>query len=404
MLQKFILCLFITLSFSTAIAQSDKQRFVLKKNGIYKHSVLSTHPFGIFFSRLNQNFKIRPSEKNELSISLESGNIWGPNVKTYIPTDPNVQQEIGDIFWDQRQYFIDEDTISAQTFEIKTDGVIKGLRANMSFRINKNQEFNIGIRSFLLTSGKMPYSIFTSDEFIETFHEKIAGGSDPFDRSVFGLNEADIRYLDRNGRLLQLEENDFIFGGIETAYYYYPEGLINEKQNFHMNFGAHVGINLSNYNRSLDLGLTASAIKQVSAFRKNDFSIGLGLGILRKNVADYNTENIEFGTNKSIGNLESAIEYHFVSKGKTTHAFSANYYLQTSLNKKKEFDYIIPIRPDNGHKAWAHGTTNTYRNSNYWTFMYTFSRKIATSVYLQQDLYVNNNPDLQTGISVRFGL
>jgi len=36
--------------------------------------------------------------------------------------------------------------------------------------------------------------------------------------------------------------------------------------------------------------------------------------------------------------------------------------------------------------------------------MYSFTRKITTTFYLQQDLTLNNNPDIQTGISIEFGI
>ena len=401
---RIILCLFLSLTPVLLKAQDSDVTEVIEKNGIYKHSVLSTHPFGIFFSRLNNNFKTRPSKETELSISLESGNIWGPFVKTYIPDDANIRDLVSDSEWHQRQYILNEDTISARTFEIKTDGVIKGLRANINIRVNSTQEVNLGIRTYMLSKGKLPFTVLSGDEFIENFHNKVAGGEDPFDRGVFGFNQAEISYLDRNGRQLTLNSGDFMATGIESAFYWYPEFLINEKRNLHINIGGHLGTNLSKYNASMDIGLSASGVKDFSILRSSDFSVGFGLGLLRKNIIDFKSDNLELGTNDFIGNLESVLEYHFVSNGNTTHAFSANFYFQTSLNSKKEYEYIIPIRPVDGHKSWGHGTTNLYKNNDYWTFMYTFSRKIATSFYLQQDFTVNNNPDIQTGVSIRFRL
>ena len=145
---RLILWLFL---FSVPIllkAQDHGNTNFIEKNGIYKHSVLSTHPFGIFFSRLNNNFKTHTSSKTELSISLESGNVWGPFVKTYIPNDDDIRDLVSQREWHQRQYILNEDTISAKTFEIKTDGVIKGLRANINFKVNKTQEVYIGINLY----------------------------------------------------------------------------------------------------------------------------------------------------------------------------------------------------------------------------------------------------------------
>ena len=36
--------------------------------------------------------------------------------------------------------------------------------------------------------------------------------------------------------------------------------------------------------------------------------------------------------------------------------------------------------------------------------MYSVEKKLTTTFYLQQDLTVNNNPDIQTGINVSFNL
>lgn len=399
-----VLWLLLLSSITLVIAQEQQDLDVIDKNGIYKHSVLSTHPFGIFFNRLNSNFKLHVSDSPELSLSLESGNVWGPFVQTYIPNDTEIRNLVSQRVWHQRQYILDEDTISAKTFEIKTDGVIRGLRANINFRINATQEINLGIRTYMLTKGKLPLAAITSDEFIEKFHKKVAGGDDPFDRSVFGLNKADIRYTDRHGRQMTVSNGQIMATGIESSYYWYPPSLFDNSKDLYVNFGGHMGINLSRYNSSMDIGLTSSGIKQFSIFKPRDFSLGAGLGVLRKNIVDLKSENLEFGTNDYIGSLESAIEYHFVSKGKTRHAFSANFYFQTSLNRKREFDYIIPIRTLEGHKSWGHGTTNLYKNNDYWTFMYTFARKVITSFYIQQDFTVNNNPDVQTGISMKFRL
>jgi len=126
------------------------------------------------------------------------------------------------------------------------------------------------------------------------------------------------------------------------------------------------------------------------------------LGLLRKNIINLKENNLELGSNNYLGNIETVIEYNFNSKGQTIHSFGADFYLQTSLNKKNEFEYIIPIRSGVSEKSWVTGLSNLYRNNNYWTFFYSFSKKITTTFYLQQDLTLNNNPDIQTGIGISF--
>jgi len=397
--------LFVFLTFfsiNNSYSQEQDTAFSSIKNGISKPSILSTHPFGIFFSRIQGNFKSIPTRKHSLNISLESGNVWGTPIKTYIPNDESIRNEARKYEWHQAQYFFDEESLDAKSFELQIDGVIKGLRLNTNFRLGNQHELNLGLRFFMLTKGKAPFTILTSDKFVENFHNKIAGGDDPFDRGVFGHNKAQIKYLDRNGSRIELTNNDFFIGGLETTYYYYPKALSTDT--FYTNFGAHFGTNLSKYNSSIDFGLSSNITKKILMPNENFVQIGLGLGALRKGVLNMKQNNVDFGTNNFIGHLESALEYNFISKKRTIHSFGVDFYFQTSLNKKDELEYIIPIRNPDAHKAWGHGVTNLYKNNNYWTFLYSFTKKVTTTFYLQQDFTVNNNPDIQTGVSIAFNL
>ena len=108
---------------------------------------------------------------------------------------------------------------------------------------------------------------------------------------------------------------------LETSYYYYPELSINSFKNFYINFGAHLGINLSKYNASLDFGISTNIIKTYALNDLKYFQFGLSIGVIRKNGIEFKTNNIDFGTNKYLGYLENIIEYNFISKRKTTHSF-----------------------------------------------------------------------------------
>ncbi len=399
---KYLSAIIFFFIFSVNHSQQIDSTYTKNKNGISKPSLLSTHPFGIFFSRIQGNFKTHVGEHLNIQIAVESGNVWGTQIKTYIPNNLTVRDEVRKHEWHQAQYFFDEETLDSKLFELQIDGVIKGFHINTNFKIADKHELNVGLRIFALTKGKMPFSSLTSDKFIENFHDNVAGGNDPFDREVFGYNRANISYLDRNGNVLQLNNNDLFIGGIETSYYYYPNAL--SKYNLFLSFGGHLGTNLSKYNMSLDLGLSANIVKKIIINLNSYLHFGVGFGALRKNALLLNNHNIDFGTNPYIGHLENVMEYNFVSKGKTTHSFGVDLYFQTSLNKKDEFKYIIPIRNTDAHKAWGHGVTNLYKNNNYWTFLYSFTRKTTTTFYVQQDFTVNNNPDIQTGMSIKFNV
>jgi len=393
----FIFCL-------SSFSQITDSSYVFEKNGIIKPNILSTHPFGIFISRLQGNFKTHAPTKTTLKLGLESGNVWAAPVTAYIPNDKNVREIVKKIVWHKTQFLIDVDTLDAKTMTLQFDGVIKGFTLQTNFKLGEEHELDVDFRAFSLSNGNFPFSVLTSDDFIESFHTNIAGGDDPFGRKLFGLNNAGIFYKDTHDNTLEFNKGDIIIGGFKTSYYYYPKQLINKNETFHVNFGAHLGANLSKYNSSVDLGLSSNAIKQYALNDRNSLNFGLNLGVLRKNVIEFNDDNVELGNNNFIGNLESIVEFSFVSKGKTTHSFGADFYFQTSLNKRDEFNYLIPIRNGVTEKSWVTGVSHLYKHNNYWTFLYSFTRKITTTFYLQQDLTLNNNPDIQTGISIEFSL
>ena len=165
-----------------------------------------------------------------------------------------------------------------------------------------------------------------------------------------------------------------------------------------------MGTNLSKYNSSIDVGLSSNAVKTYKFNEKRNFQVGMSLGVIRKNAINFKDDNIDFGTNDFIAYLENALEYNYVSSKRIIHSFGVDFYVQTTLNKIDERDYMIPIRHPDAHNAWGHGVTNLYEFNDYWTFMYSFTKKNTLTIYLQQDFTVSNNPDIQTGISYSFKL
>ncbi|OUR96087.1 hypothetical protein A9Q86_16545 [Flavobacteriales bacterium 33_180_T64] len=397
----FLICFTATnITWSQAIDSTT----ITLKNGISKPSILSTHPFGIFITRLQSNFKKTASQKTGLSFSIESGNVWSAPVTGYIPNDNDIRDQVSHIEWHKREFAFNINEIDAQRIDIAIDGILKGFRGQLSIPINSKSDLNIGFRSYILTKGKTPFTILTGDQFIESFHDYIAGGEDPFARRVFGFNKAKILYNDRNNNTLEIQNGDFLIGGLETSYYYYPNFLSNPNKNIYSNFGTHIGFNLSKYNSSIDIGFSGNVLKQYHLKDQKYFQIGVGIGLLKKNGIEFSSKNLVFGTNEFIGHIETAIEYNFISKRQTTHSFGIDFYLQTSYNKKSEFNYLIPVRNGVSEKTWANGLQHLYENNNYWTFLYSFTKKVTTTFYVQQDLTLNNNPDIQTGMSISFSL
>ncbi len=392
-----ILCLFcLTLN-------AQKIDSLLIKNGIQNPSLLSTHHFGIFSSRINTNFKYTPSKVPTLSFNYTSGNNFHPFVEAYFPKDPEVRQQLSQIKWHDRPFnFIDQDVTPADYMNIVIDAVIKEFRVNASFPINSQHELAINMRSYLITKGKHPFSLFTSDESIEWFHSNIAGGEDPFGRRYYGLNQVNFTYQDRNGNTLNLNNNAFFIGGLELSHYYYPKLNINKTKNIYLNFGTHLGWNTSRFNASIDAGVSANAIKKLPLKNNYELNFAFGANLLRKNLINFK-DVIDLGNNRYLGTIEGEIEITKYTKKGNFNALGLNYQAQSRYNKKEEADYFKLLgkwREING--GWQNGVFTLYEPQVTWNFIYTYGTpKFLLNLFIKQDFLVNNAPDFQTGIHLK---
>src|SRR5690606_17567734 len=203
-------CFFLNYSLLVFGQQKDTLSI---KNGIENPSLLTTHHFGIFSSRINQNYKINPPKSTVIAFTSVSGNNFHPFVETYLPKDPQVRENLSQLIWHDRPFnFENQETTPADYMNIVIDAVIKEFRIDANIPLTKNHELGITLRSYLITKGKHPFSLFTSDESIEWFHSNIFGGEDPYGRRYYGLNQMHFKYTDRNGKVLQLNNNDFFIG------------------------------------------------------------------------------------------------------------------------------------------------------------------------------------------------
>ncbi|NMH89747.1 DUF1471 domain-containing protein [Flavivirga algicola] len=395
--------LFIVFAICNLFVFSQQKDSLSIKNGIENPSLLTTHHFGIFSSRINSNFKLRPPKKPTLSINSTSGNNFHPFVEAYFPKDPVAREAQSKLIWYERDFtFIDQLITPADYLNIVIDAVIKEFRLGINIPLNKKNELGITLRSYLIGKGKHPFSFFTSDESIEWFHSNISGGEDPFGRRYYGLNQVNFKYLDRNGNTLELNNNDFFIGGIEFNYFYYPTFSINKTQKIFINFGGHLGINTSRFNSSLDFGLSVNAIKKIPLKNNYEFNFGTGMNILHKNLIDFK-EVIDLGNNPFLATIEGNLEIARHTKRGNYNSLSINYQIQSRYNKRKEADYFRLLgnwEEING--GWQHGVTTLYKAQSNWSFTYTYGRpKYKFSLYFKEDFLVNNAPDFQTGISLK---
>ena len=395
--------LFIVICIYNSIVIAQKKDSLSIKNGIENPSLLATHHFGIFSSRINTNFKLTPPKKTTLTINSISGNNFQPFVEAYFPKNSEVREQLSQVIWYNRHFnFIDQATTPAEYMNIVIDAVIKEFRVGINIPLSKQHELAITLRSYLITKGKHPFSLFASDESIEWFHSNVAGGEDPYGRRYYGLNQVNFKYFDRNGKTLELNNNDFFIGGLELNHFYYPKLSINETRHIFINFGSHLGLNTSKFNSSVDIGVSGNAIKKIPLKNNYELNIALGANLLRKNLINFK-EVIDLGNNPYLGTIESNIEITKYNKKGNYNAFGINYQAQSRYNKKEEADYYKLLgkwREING--GWHHGVATLYNAQSTWNFTYTYGRpKLKLSIYIKEDFLVNNAPDFQTGVSLK---
>ena len=376
------------------------------KNGIEIPSNLTTHHFGIFSSRINQNFKIKPPKSTELSLSSISGNNFHPFLEAYFPQDPEVRKALSEVTWYDRNFtFVDQETTPAEYMNIVVDAVIKEFRFGVHFPLSKHHELSVALRSYFISNGKYPFSYLTGDKSIEWFHSHLAGGEDPFGRRYYGLEQVNFKYTNRSGDVLELHNNDFFLGGIELNYFYYPSLAINKNKSAFFNFGTHLGINTSKFNNSLDLGVSANAVKNICFKNDNELNLVAGISFLYKNLIDFQ-DVIDLGNNSILANIESGGEYTMYTKNMNYHAFGIIYQIQSRYNKGKEADYYKLLgKWQEINAGWHYGVTKLYKALSNWTFLYTYGRKnYKLTLYVKEDFLVNNAPDIQTGIGINIPL
>jgi hypothetical protein len=393
-----ILCLLVC--FSSKAQQADS---LVLKNGIDSPNHLTTHHFGMFISRVSTNFKHKAPVKTTFSFNQSSGNLFHPYVEAYFPKDRETRERFSNTVWYQRSFdFIDQETTPADYMNIVIDAVIKEFRTTLNIPLSHQHELTIAVRSHLITKGKYPFSIFTSDETIEWFHSNIAGGEDPYGRRYYGLNQVNFKYTDRDGEILEFENNNFFIGGIEINHHYYPKLIINDTKNIFINFGTHLGLNTAKYNTSIDIGISTNAIKKIELKNNYELNVALGINLLRKNIVDFQN-NIDLGNNPYLGTAESSVEITKYTKKGNYNAFSINYQLQSRYNRKEETNYYtFAGNWDEINGGWQYGVSTLYKTLTNWDFTYTYgTSNLQLALYVKEDFKINNAPDFQTGLNIK---
>ena len=363
----------------------------------------STHPLGIFMSRIDHNFRIAPVRKTSLALNVSNGNVWLPYVKAYFPLNESDRNAMRSIVWHEREGNFDKANTPSQTMEFHADAIIRLYQLNFNIPLSVKSELSIATRAFSVDAGKVPYSLLSSDRFIEWYHSNLSRFEDPFARKVYGFDKVKIQYKDKSGKEFELKNGDFVFSGFEMSYYYYPAFKRLEKNKIYTNFGFQLGVNTTAINPSADLGFNSSLIKQFNLKSGKQIHFGISGAALRQKLLSFG-EGVQLSNNKYLLSTEFLLEYVIPLKRNSCFSIATTYFIQSSYNKNSERDYYV-LTGERISTHWSYSISHLYRvlTANY--FMIAFSKgAFAVSVYVREDLLVDNAPDVQTGIGfkVRF--
>jgi len=361
---------------------------------------LSTHPFGIFISRINHNFQVAPAKKTSFSFNISNGNVWLPNVKAYFPLSETDRYAMRKIVWHERGGYFDAENTPSQTMEFHADAIIRLYQLKLNIPLSIKSELSIASRAFSVDAGNVPFSLFTSDQFIEWYHSNLSRFEDPFARRVYGFDKVKIHYTDKNGKEIELKNGDFVFSGIGMSYHYYPAFKRLEKNKIYTNFGLQLGFNTTRINPSADLGFSASAIKQFNLKTRRQIHFGISAAALRQKLISFG-EGVQLSNTRYLLSAEFLLDYVIPLKRNSCLSIATTYFIQSSYNKKSESDYYV-LTGERISTHWNYSISHLYRvlTANY--FSIAFSKgAFAVSVYAREDLLVDNAPDVQTGIGFK---
>jgi hypothetical protein len=231
----------------------------------------------------------------------------------------------------------------------------------------------------------------------------VAGGEDAFGRRVYGLNRVNFEYRDAHGREISMQKGELFLGGIEASYHYYPQlNALNDK-NIYLNTTLHAGWNTTRFNRSIDAGVSLNMVKEWQLKNGTLWQAAIGGSLLRRNLIDFD-QNVDLGSNDFLGSGEIMIEWTDFTDQGNYNSIGLNYQEQTRYRSKTEEDYF-QLNGDWSriNAGWHNAYTTLLRSLSSWTLHYTHGRKrIHYYGYIKEDLKVNNAPDLESGIGVRF--
>ncbi len=363
--------------------------------------LIGNHPLGMYMMRLESNYRLHPIRRKRINIQISSANVWEPLVTAYKPELESDRAYLRTIKWYDREYAIDYNSLASQRISLLADAVIKGIQLAYLMPLGPDAELEFDVRSYLFTKGKIPFSFFSSDRLIEFFHSNIAGGEDPFARRVYGLDQVEMQYIDEEGRIIEKQANAFVLPGFEIhSTYFIPSEFLNS-QDFYINLGSHLGVNTNAYNPSADFGISSTFIKQIPIKKNKRFQLGAGCSFTIPSFIRWG-DAVNINNQSFVFTADWQLTYQVKKSKGRQWEIALNYHHQNPYQNPKDLDGIVLVG-ERYSSHWHYAISHLYTSLTAWSIVYNYScRQYAFSIYLTEDVKVNNAPDIQTGVQLSF--
>lgn len=360
----------------------------------FKPNLLSNHPLGIFTSRINHNFNYKPSTKS-ISATISRGNVWLPKVSSYLPNDPKIRSLFGEMVWHHRPgEFETRNITDFKSRAIEADGVFSTYYVSFYSPLINTVDYNVNIRFSSLSGGRVPYSLLTSDEFIEWFHSSIVGGEDAFGRKSKPFGEALFYYKDVNNNTISLKNGDVLMSEISNYINFYPKWT---PKNINFNISVLTGLSLTNKTWNLDMGFSGTAVRCFK-FHKNRLDWGIATGIMFPST--FQNQSVVINNVNRLFSLESHWNYVFTKK-RGDWVVGANFHMQSNYHSMKENNYQTIMRGNvtsHDHMGVSHLT----RWLQGWSLVLGRNWKDwSVNCFIREDFWVDNAPDAQVGWGIQ---
>lgn len=279
----FCICIFV-------IHETNGQTETQTASAIEHAPIVDTRanePVRIFSMRLP--FRISPIVGNhEISFDGHLGNTWNPSGVLEYPdaTEPYVSNP-----WDETyRPSYDQDPHRYQLYS--ADGVIRSTFITYIQKTSTHGELFASLNANMLVGGKSFIDAAVSDRAIEGFDKMIH--SENSYRILDAYNLAEVKFTDREGRLLEMKPRTIYMGTIDLGYRHFFEVLRSTSLLWTLSVDAQLGVPLSRARAHLSVGsIVGSAItKQLT--KSYGITLAFGFAAQHDKVLRIREEQFDF--------------------------------------------------------------------------------------------------------------